>query len=176
MYKIGDFVVYGTSGVCRIAEIGTPQLSNVDKNKQYFTLAPVYSTEIIYAPVDTRVFMRPVMTRDEAEELIGQIPEIGEERIDIKNLQLLTERYQASFQAHNCVELVHLIKSIHMKNTNASRRGKKPSTVDQRYQKRAEELLHGELAVALGIPLEAVPSYIQDRVGELDVSCQARAV
>lgn len=170
--------MYGTSGVCRIAAIGTPKLTHVDKSKQYYTIAPVYSSEVIYAPVDTKVFMRPVMTRAEAEKLIGQIPEIGEERIDIKNMQLLTERYQASFQSHDCAELVHLIKSIHLKNTNASHRGKKPSVVDQRYQKRAEELLHGELSVALDIPLEDVPGYIQERVAELEtgIPCQARAV
>ena len=34
--------------------------------------------------------------------------------------------------------------------------------VDQRYRKKAECLLHGELAVALGIPLDQVESYIQD--------------
>ena len=32
--------------------------------------------------------------------------------------------------------------------------------------KRAEELLHGELAVALGIPAEEVADYISSQVGE----------
>ena len=36
----------------------------------------------------------------------------------------------------------------------------KPSQLDERYMKRAEDLLHGELAYALGISKESVPDYI----------------
>ena len=37
-------------------------------------------------------------------------------------------------------------------------------TVDERFMKRAEELLFGELAAALGIPREEVPRYIEARL------------
>lgn len=36
--------------------------------------------------------------------------------------------------------------------------------VDERYMKQAERLIHGELAAALHIPFEAVPTYIARRV------------
>ena len=50
------------------------------------------------------------------------------------------------------------------KNQHKSRSGKKPSKVDQDYQRRAESLLHGELAAALEIPVESVPDYIHQRL------------
>lgn len=42
--------------------------------------------------------------------------------------------------------------------------GKKPVQIDQRYMKRAEDFLYGELAVALDIPYESVNAYIEDSV------------
>ena len=44
--------------------------------------------------------------------------------------------------------------------------GKKPGKTDIQYRKRAEELLHEELAVALGIPVEQVKDYIARSVEE----------
>ena len=47
-----------------------------------------------------------------------------------------------------------------------ARHGRRVSQVDQRYRKRAEELLNSELSVALGIPLKEVPAYINQRIGK----------
>ena len=166
VYPVGARIVYGTSGVCEVKAVGTPEFAHVDRAKRYYTLSPVYGTEIIYVPVDTSAFMRPVMTRAEAEALIARIPAIREEWVETKNLQLLSEHYQASLRSHDCADLVHLIKTIYAKSATAQRSGKKPSTIDQRYRKRAEELLHGELAVALDIPRESVPAYIRARLDQ----------
>ena len=39
-------------------------------------------------------------------------------------------------------------------------------SVDERYMKRAEEMLHGELAIALDMPREQVPQFISDTLGD----------
>ena len=59
--------------------------------------------------------------------------------------------------------LVQLIKTVYAKS---KRSGRRLSQVDQRYRKRAEELLHGELSVALGIPFHEVPAYIESVIGK----------
>ena len=73
MYHCGDYIIYGTNGVCKILEIGSPGFPQADKNKQYYTLSPIYGLETIYVPLDTNAYMRPVMSKEEAEALIGQI-------------------------------------------------------------------------------------------------------
>ena len=161
MYKIGDMIVYGTSGVCRVADVGPVRAAHASEGRKYYTLEPVYGTETIYIPVDTTAFMRPVMSRREAEELIAQIPLIQEDPANIHSLQSLVEHYQSSFQQNDCAELIHLIKALYVKGQSAQQAGRKPSQVDQRYRKRAEDLLHGELAVALGIQREEVPDFIR---------------
>lgn len=168
MYQVGDLIIYEQTGVCRIDEIGAPAVPYLDKGKTYYTMAPMYSTETIYVPVDTKAFMRPIMARAEAEELIRRIPAIGEETIEIKNLQMLSIHYQASFQTHDCNDLVRLIKTVYLKNENAQKSGKKPGKIDERYLKRAEDLLYGELAAALGIPRECVPDYIKRTLASLE--------
>ena len=63
MYQIGDYVVYGGSGVCQVMGVGTPASSACDRHRAYYTLRPLAGTETIYVPVDTCVSMRPVLTR-----------------------------------------------------------------------------------------------------------------
>ena len=78
MYLVGEYIVYGTSGVCKVEAIGPMEISGVNKDKLYYTLAPLYSKgSKVFTPVDNdKVVMRPVLTKEEARELIEQIPTI----------------------------------------------------------------------------------------------------
>ena len=164
MYQIGDYVVYGGSGVCQVKGVGTPASSACDRHRAYYTLRPLAGTETIYVPVDTRVSMRPVLTRQEADALILQLPALSECPVDTKNPQLRSHAYQASFHANDSAELARLLKTIHHKDSDARKAGRQPGKVDECFRKRAEELLYGELAVALGIPQDSVPQYIHQKL------------
>ena len=98
------------------------------------------------------------------EELIDRLPEIQQAQVDNRDYRALAQQYRGFLETHRCEDLVQLIKLVYAKNQHKSRSGKKPSKVDQDYQKRAEALLHGELAAALGLPVEAVPDYIRQRL------------
>ena len=172
MFEIGTYIVYGSSGICKVVDIGTIQNSIAAPDRLYYTLQPVYATEVIYTPVDSSVFMRPALTRQEAEELIEQIPFIREEVCISRDLSKLREHYETSFRSHNCEDLVMLIKSVYTKNQNAVHNRKKLGQLDQRYMKRAEELLYGELSVALGIPKEEVVSYIEEVARRVELQAQ----
>ena len=167
MYQVGDLVIYGGSGVCQIKDIGAPGGSRAEQEKQYYTLAPVYGTEVIFVPVDTKVYMRPVLSRDEAEKFIRQIPSIEEAKINAGSLQLVSRQYQESLQSHECCDLVGLIKTIHRKDSQARKLGRKPGKIEEKYRKRAEDLLYGELSVALGIPRDNVGQYIDTTLTEV---------
>lgn len=167
MYRIGDLIVYSGEGVCRVEDIGTPNSSGAQSARIYYTLAPLYRTGLVYTPVDGNVFMRPVISREEAIALIRQIPDTEAAACEERNLRFLTEHYQSCLQRHDCLETVKLIKSIGQKRQNAASRGKKLGQIDERYRKRAEDLLYGELAVALDIPREEIAAYIAEAVDKL---------
>ena len=79
MFKIGDLIVYGNTGVCRVEDIGAPALTGANGDKDYYTLSPYYGRNSrIYTPCDNdKVVMRPVISKQEANDLIGGIDEIG---------------------------------------------------------------------------------------------------
>ena len=64
-------------------------------------------------------------------------------------------------------ELVELTMSIHAKKQQAEEQKRKFGVLDERYMKRAEDMLFGELAVALNIERSAVPGYIAERLKRL---------
>ena len=45
MYQVGDYLVYGMEGVCRVADVGHPKLSGVSRTQLYYTLVPVGKTD-----------------------------------------------------------------------------------------------------------------------------------
>lgn len=163
MFEVGDLIVYNETGVCRVEQIGPPPFEPKAK-REYYTLSPLNSRETIYVPVDTQVFMRPILSREAAEKLIDRLPEIQQAHVDNQDDRTLARQYQGFFETHRCEDLVQLIKLVYVKNQKRSQAGKKPGKVDQDYQKRAETLLHGELAAALGIPMESVLDYIRERL------------
>ena len=161
MFEKGSLLIYDTVGVCRVEDIGIPSgIPVADKEKKYYKLAPVFGSGTIYIPEDTKVFMRPVISKEEAEMLLEKIPEIREDICDTRNQKVLEDHYKASFQSHECEDLVQLIKTVYLKKQNLEKSGKKTGKTDQQYMKRAQSLLHEELSIALGIPLEEVEDYI----------------
>ena len=158
MFQSGDKIVYGSSGVCEVLEVCVPPFAGKhERDRLYYKLQPVGGTEVIYTPVDTTVFMRPVMTRQEAERLILRLPEIREEVCSSHSITLLRQQYDTLFRSHQCEDYVRLAKGIYLKEHS----GKKLGQTDQRYMKRAEDMLNGELAAALDIRPEEVPGYIK---------------
>ena len=162
MFSIGDKVVYGQTGVCVVTDICEKAMIKNQK-KQYYVLKPVYQqNNIIYAPVNEgKVFIRPVMTFGEANELILKIPEI---RDKMKIGELTPEECRQALADHTCDALVELTARIYQKKKAAQSAKKKLGFSDERYMHLAESLLFGELATALEIELGAVSDYIAAKI------------
>ncbi len=106
----------------------------------------------IRIPVDSKVFMRPVISRQEAEALIDAIPGMHAEACHERNFTQLAARYQQALGSHSCADLIELVMSIYAKKQYAESRKRRFGQVDARFMKRAETLLYGELSVAWASP------------------------
>ncbi len=168
MYQIGELIIYGTEGVCRVDAVGPLKLRGGRKDVSYYTLSPLYQSGQIYAPVDTKVSNRPVMSRSEAQALIERIPDTPIEIYENNNPRLLGEHYQLYLNSSDSMDLVRLLRAIYAKGRKAAEHGRKLSQVDVRSKDRAEKLLHGELAASLEIPLDSVKDYITKTIGTRD--------
>ena len=160
MYQVGELVVYGTTGVCRVEGFGTPD--PMDRGgRQYYQLKPLYQDGVIYTPVEGgKVPMRPVMSAEEARALAEEVPQIQPEEHRARTIQLLTQHYQSILQSGSSRDLLELAMSIQAKRRQAEKHNRRLGMVDERYGRQAERLLFGELAVALDLPYEDVPGYL----------------
>lgn len=161
VFSVGELVIYGGEGVCRVERIGPSTLSCADPNREYYTLCPVFHTGEVTTPVDTRVLMRPVMTAQEAEEFLAALPAMLPEAPGELSQRAAREYYQAAVSSFDCCRMVALLKMLYAKREAARRSGKKISQLDERCSKRAEDHLYEELAAALGIEKNAVCARIR---------------
>ncbi|MBQ0001474.1 MAG: CarD family transcriptional regulator [Clostridiales bacterium] len=166
MFVAGDYVVYGQSGICQVMDITTMEMDGVPKDRLYYVLRPDGKTEgRIFAPVENgRLVIRRMMTRDEAEQLIREIPEI--EALSISNDKLREEKYKECIKSCESREMVRIIKTIYFRKLERSSRGKKVTATDERYLKIAEDNLYSELSMLLDVPKNQMESYLNERVKE----------
>ena len=164
MFSIGDYIIYGSNGVCKIIDIGPMKLPGVKNDKLYYTMVPCYIRDSeIYTPIDNeRVVMRKVMSKNEAEDFIQSIAEIKElEIIEEKRREL--EYKQAVLTCEPQV-LVSLIKTINTRMEDRIAEGKKVTSSDSKYFHIAEDSLYGELAISLDMQKEEVKDYVKEKV------------
>ena len=166
MFSKGDIIVYGNTGVCRVEEVGPLSISAAKKDTLYYRLLPYYGGGVIYTPVNTEIFMRPILSRKEVDRLIDMLPDMEAACYDSHNLKLLSDQYQAAMQTHQSETLLRLMKSTYRRNQESIQNGRKPGQLDLDYRRRAEKLIYGEFAVVLGIQYEEVPLYIENKLGE----------
>ena len=166
MFSIGDKIMYGGTGVCVVEGITSVKLSGMERARDYYVLRPMYQSGTIQTPVDNeKIPIRPVMTRAEAERLVDTIPNVDAVICMEKNLSALRNHYQQQMSSFDCLDLIRVTKSIYAKKKDAEKRQKKIGMTDEKFLRRAEDLLFGELAVALDISRDKVTDYIADRLG-----------
>ncbi len=151
--------------MCLVENITTLDISGVDKAREYYILKPLYmSGSTVYVPVDaTNESIRRILSRDEAEAFIKEIPDIP--MITGVNDKLLEQEYRSCMKSNDCAEWIKIIKTIYLRKQKRIEAGRKVTAVDAKYFRMAEDSLYGELAVALDMPKEEVESYI---VGEME--------
>ncbi|MBQ1303026.1 MAG: CarD family transcriptional regulator [Firmicutes bacterium] len=171
-FQEGDLIIYGSTGVCRVDSVMKPDREaarhGFDRERTYYVLKPLYHSETIYVPTDNeKVFMRPVIEKEEAQRLIDMIPTITAEAIPADSPQELRNYYRSVTTRYDCSDLIELTMSIYAKKKFAEGQRKKFGEVDGKAMKQAEDMLFGEFAVALQMDKDKVPEYIAKRVEEI---------
>ena len=162
MFKIGDYVAHYKEGVCEVMSIGKLSISCSDKDKEYYTLKPLYNAGgTLYTPVgNEKKQIREVISKEEAQTLLNEIAEI--ELIGVSDEKHRESFYKEALLKNQCRDWVAIIKTSYTRNMKRIASGKKVINVDDRYLNIAEKFLIGELAVALKMPREEVKGYIKD--------------
>ena len=160
MFEPGSLVVSGNSGICRVEGVSLKKQLDGVGEAMYYTLTPLFGSGRVYTPVDTKVFMRPVITAEEAGDLIRRMPQIEPGCCAGTDQRSLAEHYRGLLHTYQCESLVKIIKAVYLKGQAAAAKGKKLGKTDQQFMKRAEELLYEELSLALDMPKDQVKDHI----------------
>ncbi len=163
MFDVGEYIVYGNNGVCRVDKIGPMDLPGIPKEKLYYTLTPVYKTgSKVFTPTDNeKVIMRPIISKTDALALIDDI-------INIEILDIPDERnkdiYKEAFRTCDCRELIKIIKTLYQRKQLRTAERKRLTASDEKYLHLAEESLLDELVLSLEMKKEELREFIAVRI------------
>jgi len=167
MFEKGKYIVYGTSGVCLVEDITTMCLDGISKDRLYYVLTPLSQNGgKIFTPTDNqKTIMRDVLSKEEAELLIKDIP--GIEELWITNERAREEKYKECMKSCDCREWIKIIKTLCVRKQERTAQGKKITSTDEKYLRLAEDHLYSELSIPLGIPKDGMESYISEYIDNL---------
>ena len=162
MYSVGEKIIYGENGVCTIDKIEPLAIYGAPKDKLYYHLSPLIGSGVYFTPVDSNAYMRPVMSREEAEALIDAMPSIEPAVCNDNRFNHVDAYYKELVRQHSCEALVAIVKGLRTRMATRKTRSSRAEAT----MKRARDMLHGELSVALDMDLNQVEDYIRSRLAE----------
>lgn len=164
MYHVGEYIVHPGQGVCRVDEV-------VSEPQETYLLLPVASRNPmrISFPVASESRLRPILSKGEAEELIGEYPQMATDDYTERSAALEEEHFKNKIRRGSCRDSVRVVKTFRKRIAEVRARNKKPPVVYERILKQASERSLSELAVALGTTPDDVRALFEGQ-GEEDFS------
>ena len=164
MFEVGEYIVYGINGICRVEDVCASPYDQTDP-RVYYLLVPLNNpmSSTIYTPVDNeRVPMRRLMTREEIEALIADMPTIDLLTVPVEKQR--REIYRATIGTLAPHGYVQVIKTVHRRREELTAAHKHFPVTDLEYGRLAKHLLYSECAHVLGLSEENMEEYINSRI------------
>lgn len=164
MYKNGDLVVYGASGVCRID--GTVKRDFGNQMTEYYVLKPIFADNTtIYALMETigsQPNIRTVMCRDDANKIINDFDSYTDEWI-ISDIERKAY-FRSVMKNTSSQDVARMIKTLYSHRKTLSGTGKHLHSYDEEILKNAEKLLFNELAFVLESNFESISGQFKSQI------------
>ncbi|MGN0367898.1 MAG: CarD family transcriptional regulator [Wujia sp.] len=150
MFDIGDYIVYGNNGICKVEDITHLDYAGSNSDKLYYVLIPVKTKDSrLFCPTDNnRVVLRKVITAQEAERLLNEVTDI--EPLQVESERLRDDSYKKVMKSCDPRQCIMMMKTLLMRKKEREANGKKVTATDERYMRLAEDGLYAELSLATG--------------------------
>ena len=165
MFKVNDYVMYGSTGVCKIIDISKEKHISINSEEtDYYVLHPVFNDNIVIkiAVNNPNAQIRAILTKDEVLSLIKTMPE--QETIWIDDNRERSEYFKAILKSKESEDWVKLIKTLFLEKEARSLVGKTLTKTDEGIMNTVEKLLYEEFAIALGISPDEVLAFIEEYI------------
>ena len=148
-----NYIVYRKE-VCQI----------IDEKEGIYVLIPAYDNSIKYKVPANSPLLKDLMTREEIDRLLLEIPHINVLNMSDKQIE---QTYKALMNNGTHEDLVKIIKTTYLRNQLRILNNKKISEKDDEYLKRAEKYLYEEIGVVLNMSFEQTKGYVIKKISEL---------
>lgn len=164
MWKIGDTVLYRSSGLCRIEDIKKENFSG--ECEEYYVLRPLHDkNSSVLVPLSNEELcgkIMPLLTESEIDALIDTFPSLFVEWEN--NDKLRAQKFRAMLETGDRQEVCAVIKAVWERRAYLAVTGKKSRASDDAIAEKAERILFDEISHVLKIPRENIVSYIEERL------------
>lgn len=160
MFKLGEMMMYGTNGVCRVGEICSSPFDKSDP-RTFYTLMPLSdnSNLVIYTPVDNdNVIMRYLISREEAEALLRDFASYELITVDIEKKR--RDIYREIVQSGEPGNYIRIIRTVKKRREDFRRTRRRLPDLDNDFEHTAKKCLYSELSVVLGMTRDEVHKLI----------------
>ncbi len=163
MYSVGEFVVYGAEGVCRIA--GIEELDLTGEPMLYYALAPESdrSSKIFVPVANSKLTDRisRMLSEDEIRALLADFSEGESVWVDSTNLR--KSRYHEIVNSVDRTRIIRLVRELHKRRSSIRKTGQRFSLTDEHYYKLAQKILFDEFSRVIPIKQTEFLSLLTDQ-------------
>lgn len=110
--------------------------------------------------------LRPVLTRDEAVELIEEYPSMQVDNYTDRSNALEEEHFKQEIRQGTCRDSMRIVKTFRLRIAQTRARNKKPPVAYERILKQASQRSLEELSVALEMSVDDVRALFEQRFDE----------
>lgn len=170
MYKKGDVIVYGKSGVCIVDDICEVEFGI---EGLCYKLRPYDDQQnAIYVSVDNdKIMMRDVISAEKARDIIDQMGECP--AIFPKNDKERAELVKETLNSEDMSKWMQLLKGLYIEREKRLRMRKSLKYKDEKVFNFLENFIMGELSVALDIPKYKIYDMIAEKIKEYEKRIRA---
>lgn len=159
MYSKGDYISYGSHGVCRIADRRSMDFGSGEQ--EYLVIEPIASgSATIYLPASSPRLssrIRPVLTREEIDAIISSVK--NDRMPWIEDRKQRTLQFQQILSRRDTRELLLLAGCLHKRRTE-----KGLPTSELEILHKVEGMVEQEFSFALNVGRAQIGTYIRGRL------------
>lgn len=161
-----EYVVYKSAGVCRVLGEEAQRPDGVTEIL-YYKLKPIDDqNSTYYIPVATAAEkLRRLLSKEEVLELIDSMPRSADDKsMWSDNRRQRREMYSQILKGDDQHALVQMLSSLYFRKQSSEASGKRFSSMDEAAMKNAETLMLQEFGIVLGLEIEDVRKFIDERI------------
>ena len=152
MYKIGDNLLYGSSGVMTVVDIREEHIGDAPRSYYVLRSALGRSESLVFVPTDNErltSFMYPLLTEDEISLLLSQPIDTQTIKWN-ENSRARTEYFKRILESGDRRAILAMMRVIYESGIKRIEIGKKNFLADENISQKAEKLLASEISVVMG--------------------------